>query len=281
MHNALGRPQDDIHVTFKSSPFGSFSHSHADQNAFILNAFGDGLAINSAYREFHRSPHHMEWTWQTKSKNALLIDGLGQNPQDKNATGKITRFEAKDRYVWTTGDATVAYQSLQPKDRVQRVTRDLIFVDQRYVVLCDRVTLKTPGKLSWLLHAERNLSWNPRSNTALVRGTNASLTAQIVAPDIEWNGDVTDKFPVPIDPKYVSGDAGSSYVTGEWSNQSHLTIETVKSANDFTIYAVLWPERASTPTTLVAALEGTQLSIKRPDGRIDKLVLTDASLELK
>ena len=75
MHSALGRPDDDIHITFKSSPYGSFSHSHADQNAFILNAFGEGLAINSAYREFHRSPHHKEWTWQTKSKNALLIDG--------------------------------------------------------------------------------------------------------------------------------------------------------------------------------------------------------------
>jgi hypothetical protein len=147
LHSALGRPDDDIHITFKSSPYGSYSHSHADQNAFILNAFGEGLAINSAYREFHRSPFHQEWTWQTKSKNDILIDGLGQKPQDKKATGKIIRYEAKDRYVWTTGDATVAYQTLQPKGRVQRVTRDLVFVDQRYVVTRDRVALTTPGKL--------------------------------------------------------------------------------------------------------------------------------------
>jgi hypothetical protein len=154
LHSALGRPEEDIHITFKSSPYGSFSHSHADQNAFILNAFGEGLAINSAYREFHRSPHHQQWTWQTKSKNTLLIDGLGQKPQDKTATGKITRFETSSRFVWTTGDATVAYQSGQKEPRrVKRVTRDLVFIDRRYVALRDRVELTTPGKLSWLLHA--------------------------------------------------------------------------------------------------------------------------------
>src|SRR5205814_53862 len=31
MHSALGRPEEDIQITFKSSPYGSFSHSHADQ----------------------------------------------------------------------------------------------------------------------------------------------------------------------------------------------------------------------------------------------------------
>ena len=30
LHSALGRPADDIHVTFKSSQYGSFSHSHTD-----------------------------------------------------------------------------------------------------------------------------------------------------------------------------------------------------------------------------------------------------------
>src|SRR5437868_5284868 len=95
MHSALGDPANDIQVTFKSSPYGSFSHSHADQDAFIVNAYGEGLAIDSAYREFHNSPHHDKWTRQTISKNDLLIDGVGQKAKDKNAVGKITRFEEK------------------------------------------------------------------------------------------------------------------------------------------------------------------------------------------
>jgi hypothetical protein len=283
LHSALGRPNDDIQITFKSSPYGSFSHSHADQNAFILNAYGESLAINSAYREFHRSPHHKEWTWQTKSKNDVLIDGLGQKAQDKKATGRITRFETSPRYVWTTGDATVAYQSGQEESgKIKRVTRDLVFVDQRYVILRDRVVLATPGKLSWLLHAEKNLSWNGTNNTAFIRGTRATLTAQLVAPGVTWHGSVTDKFPVPVDPKYVTGEVGSSYVTGKWTNQSHLTVECADAATNFTVFAVLWPARSSSPPLgLKAVLDNGVLSITRPDQKTDTITLTDTSLELK
>jgi hypothetical protein len=283
LHSALGHPADDIQVTFKSSPYGSFSHSHADQNAFILNAYGEGLAINSAYREFHRSPHHQQWTWQTKSKNDVLIDGLGQRPQDKTATGKVTRFETSPRYIWTTGDATAAYQTGQNEPgKIQRVTRDLVFIDQRYVVLRDRVVLATPGRLSWLLHAEKNLAWNGTNNTAFIRGDRATLTTQVVAPGVTWRGNVTDKFPVPVDPKYVSGEVGSSYVTGKWSDQRHLALESAEAAKGFTVYAVLWPERASsTPAPLRGALNDSVLRVSRPDGKTDLIALTDTSLILK
>jgi hypothetical protein len=282
MHSALGRPEDDIHITFKSSPYGSYSHSHADQNAFILNAFGEGLAINSAYREFHRSPMHKEWTWQTMSKNALLIDGLGQEPQDKTATGTITRFETADRYVWTTGDATVAYQTLQPEGRVQRVTRDVVFMDQRYLLLRDRVVLTTPGRISWLLHAEKDLSWNEEGDFAFIRGEQATLTSLVLAPGVVWNGVVTDAFPVPVDPRYVSGEVGSSYVTAKWSNHSHLTVQSVEPDTDFTIYSVFWPERDGTaPAMLMAQWDGDSLLVQRPDGRQDTITVTDDSLTLR
>ncbi|MBI5380502.1 MAG: heparinase II/III family protein [Opitutae bacterium] len=283
LHSALGRPADDIQVTFKSSPYGSFSHSHADQNAFILNAYGEGLAIDSAYREFHNSPHHAQWTRQTISKNALLIDGLGQKAQSKAATGKITRYVEQPRYVWTTGDATVAYQTGQKeKGRVQRVTRDLVFVDARYVILRDRVALATPGKLSWLLHAERHLTWDAALTTALIRGEKATLSVRLIAPGITWQTRVTDQFPVPVDPKYASGETGSNYVTGKWTNQQHLTAESAEAAKEFTVFAVLWPERGvekTTAPTVTLTADGV-LVIARPDGQTDRVRLTDTALEL-
>ena len=284
LHSALGRPSDDIQITFKSSPYGSFSHSHADQNAFILNGYGEGLAINSAYREFHRSPHHKEWTWQTKSKNALLIDGVGQKAQDKKATGRITRFETASRYALTTGDATVAYQAGQTeKGRVRRVTRDLLFIDQRYLVMRDRVELATAGKLSWLLHAEKNLTWDAKNDAAFVCGNQATLTARLVSPGVTWRGSVTDQFPVPVDAKYLTGEAGSSYVTGRWSNQSHLTAESTEAARSFTVFAVLWPERGTNKGVAISAKLGAggKLIVVRPDGKTDHVNLTDDALKLE
>jgi hypothetical protein len=283
LHSALGKPDDDIQITFKSSPYGSFSHSHADQNAFILNAYGEGLAIDSAYREFHNSPHHQGWTRQTISKNDLLIDGLGQKAQSKAATGKITRYEEAPRYVWTTGDATKAYGTLQPKDRVKRVTRDLLFIDSRYVVLRDRVVLTAPGKLSWLYHAERTLAWEGATNTATIVGPlkKSSLTTQVIAPGLAWRATQTDKFPVPVDPKYASGEISGSYLTGKWTPQQHLTLESTEPAAEFTIYSVLWPERGAKPATLTATLSGQTLTIPRPDGKTDTLTVTDTSVTLK
>ncbi len=283
LHSALGRPGDDIHITFKSSPYGSYSHSHADQNAFILNAYGEGLAINSAYREFHRSPHHKEWTWQTKSKNDLLVDGLGQNPQDMKATGEITRFDVGERVILTTGDATVAYQTGQrDPGRVQRVTRDLAFIDSRYVVLRDRVALRSPGILSWLLHAEKNLTWDDTAQRAFIRGAQgkAALVAQLVAPGAPWHGSVTDKFPVPLDSKYVSGEVGSEYVTAKWSDQAHLTVESAEAADNFTVFAVLWPDRTAVEDLSVKLFDQATLEIQRPDGKRDYVRVTDAGCKV-
>ena len=284
MHSALGRPDDDIHISFKSSPYGSFSHSHADQNAFVLNAYGENLAINSGYREFHRSPHHTGWTHQTKSKNNILIDGLGQQPQTLNATGKITRYETGPRTVWTTGDATVAYQSLQPAGRVKAVLRDLVFIDQRYLVIRDHVTLADPGKLTWALHAEHTLDWQPRTATAIIRAERATLTTRLVAPaGVEWHGRIQEKFDVPVDPKYVQGGISGFGTTGAWSEQLHLFAETKTPSAEHLVYAVLWSERDGLPAKKLEARlnpDGT-LTIRRPDGKTDTLALTDHRMELR
>lgn len=283
LHSALGRPDDDIHLTFKSSPYGSFSHSDADQNAFILNAYGDSLAINSAYREFHNSAHHDQWTRQSRSKNLPLLDGAGQLAKSKKATGRITRYEEQPRLVWTTGDATAAYAAAQKdKKNVLRVTRDLVFIDSRYAVLRDRVALAAPAKLSWLLHADKHLAWDATHSTATIVGPagKATLTASLVAPGVEWRANLTDQFPVPLDPKGVA--LATSYSTGGWHNHQHLTAESAATAKEFTVYTVLWPERGTRPaaTTTTLAPDGT-LRIVRPDGKTDTLSLTDDAVVLR
>ncbi|MDF3055963.1 MAG: hypothetical protein K0R17_178 [Rariglobus sp.] len=283
MHSALGRPDDDIQVTFKSSPYGSFSHSHADQNAFILNAYGENLAINSGYREFHRSPHHKGWTWQTKSKNALLIDGKGQATQDLNATGRIVVYDTGPRHTRATGDATAAYQTEQSDGRVKSVLRDLVFVDRRYVVIRDRVTLSTPSKLTWLLHAESPIEWNVDGATALIRGEKATLTTRLLTPEnSSWKATIKAKFDVPVDPKYAKGGVAGFGKTGEWGEQSHLLAETIEARADHVIYAVLWPERDGLPAKpLAARLTAGRLEITRPDGKSDTLTLGDSTLTIE
>jgi hypothetical protein len=122
---------------------------------------------------------HQEWTWQTKSKNALLIDGVGQKAQDKAATGNITRFETGARFV------------------------------------------------------------------------------------------------------RITGGAGAGYVTGKWSNPSHLTLESTEAAPEFSVFTVLWPERGR-PAKLEAQLrDGGTLEIMRPDGTTDFVRVSDTACVIR
>lgn len=280
LHSALGQPADDIHVTFVSSPYGSFSHSHAQQNALILNAYGQNLAIASGYREFHNSPHHNAWTRQTRSKNALLIDGEGQKPQSREATGEIIHFAVMPRATWTAGDATAAYRANPKLRHVERVRRDLVFIDRRYVVLCDTVDLAQPGRISFLLHAERPLTWDGAERTALIRAEGATLSARLIPEDGgSWEAQLSDRFTEPVDPKYIGQSLAG--VVRSWGNQGHLQASPTTAARHHRLYTVLWPERGGTPSLAQARLEGATLVVQRPDGRTDRITFAEDAVRVE
>ncbi|NQT53820.1 DUF4962 domain-containing protein, partial [bacterium] len=99
MHADLADPAGNAYLVLRSSPFGSISHGHADQNAFVIEAFGEALAIASGYYPWYSSPHHDGWTRQTKAKNAITIDGgKGQVARRWDADGRIVRFLHGEHY---------------------------------------------------------------------------------------------------------------------------------------------------------------------------------------
>ena len=158
VQHAMDDPDNHIQFVFKSSPFGSVSHSHGDQNAFCMAAYGEDMAIQSGYYVAFNSSMHRNWRRQTRSKNAILINGKGQyaeNDKSKalNATGKILAAEERDDHVYIHGDATAAYQSMSPE--VTCAEREIYFVRNSYFVIVDKVDAETPVTLEWLLHANQ------------------------------------------------------------------------------------------------------------------------------
>lgn len=153
-------PAQHIQFILKSSPFGSISHSHGDQNAFVMSAFGEDLAIQSGYYVAFNSSMHQRWRRQTRSKNALLINGEGQYADKDKAramrsSGKIVLAEQHEDHVHIRGDATAAYATLNPM--VTSVIRDVYFVQQQYFVIVDSVDATEPVSVQWLLHANAPL----------------------------------------------------------------------------------------------------------------------------
>jgi hypothetical protein len=86
MHSDMGTPQRTS-VFFRSSPFGSFNHSHADNNSFTFVSKGKDMLISAGVYDYYGSPNHLNITRATRYKNALTFDGgLGQAEPSETPT---------------------------------------------------------------------------------------------------------------------------------------------------------------------------------------------------
>ena len=251
MHSALGDAARDIMFSFRSSPQGSASHGFSDQNSFVLNAFGQPLAVNSGYREFYDSPHHMGWTRQTKAKNAVLFGGQGQRVKDATATGRIARFADGDGFSFATGDAQRAYAP-----HAERALRHVFFVDRRYIVLLDEVAAAAPVPFQWLLHARREMLVTPARNEITVRQQDARLTVSLLYPAPgELVFSQTDAFDPPVDP------AWRAKMPNEW----HVAAESAPTRQlDFLALLYPWEDKnggAAPDVLTVPAARGFALRV--------------------
>lgn len=181
VQHAMADPDEHIQFVMKSSAFGSISHSHGDQNAFCMAAYGEDLAVQSGYYVAFNSTMHQKWRRQTISKNAILINGKGQYAdKDKSramaATGKILAAEERPDHIYIKGDATPAYRSLSPE--VTLAEREVYFVRNSYFVIVDKVDAETPVTLDWLLHA--NAPYDLGRTSFRYSGERAGFYGQVV-----------------------------------------------------------------------------------------------------
>ncbi len=206
----MADPDHHIQFVMKSSKFGSISHSHGDQNAFCLAGFGEDLAIQSGYYVAFNSTMHQNWRRQTRSKNAILIDGKGQYAaKDKaramRSSGEIVIAEQREDHIFIQGDATAAYQSLTPE--VTSVLRDVYFVNNSYFVIVDAIDADTAVSIDWLLHV--NSPMNLGATTFRYTGERAGFYGQILwseagAADLSQFTEFPDVDPVDYEGLPVS-----------------------------------------------------------------------------
>jgi hypothetical protein len=225
---AMDDPDKHIQFVFKSSKFGSVSHSHGDQNAFCMAAYGEDMAIQSGYYVAFNSSMHRNWRRQTQSKNAILINGKGQYAEkDKakalSATGKILAAEEHEDHIFIHGDATAAYQSLSPE--ITRAEREIYFVRNSYFVIVDKVDADEPVTVQWLLHA--NAPYELGKSSFRNTQERAGFYGQVVwseggKPDITQKTEFTD-----VDPADYEGLPVSTCLTANYPAAKRHRIATL------------------------------------------------------
>lgn len=275
MHSALGDANNDVWVLFKANRLGSYSHSHADQNTFQLNAYGRALAIDSGYYPSYGTPHDNLWTRQTKAHNGILVNGRGQPPFTWDASGQIESYERHGVVTLVRGQAASAYNLPQPGSvarlwqkvlkiplpsmdpKVETFERTLAFVASKsgpVLVVHDYLKTSAPTTFEWLLHALNRMETDSRTGSILVQDGAARLAVRLAAT-APYRFAQSDAFPVK--PEIATNTA---YVLGEESfvNQWHLTAATDRPAQEIKILAVMAPYRTSEQPPNITPLQGDQ-----------------------
>jgi hypothetical protein len=229
MHSDLAGGKNDVYMLLKSDPYGSWSHNYADQNSLYLQAFGEPLAIPSGYYPWYGSPHHSQWTWQTKAHNSILVNGEGQVPRRMSSRGRITGSLFSPWFDYACGDATEAYGG-----RLSKFLRHVLFVRSDYFVIIDELEAKDPSTFRWLLHSWEKMSVG--DSQATVSKGDARLLVRFVEPEkIEISQ--TDQFTVPPEREGLA-------------NQWHLTASTTIPARERCFVTVLYPYKSGEEASL-------------------------------
>ena len=166
--------RENVQVHFKSSPFGTQSHGYNANNAFLLHLRGERALIMSGRRDIHGSPHHTQWMWETKSDNAILVNGEGQIPHTPAAQGRITHFHTSERLDVVAGEAGESYSHLD------RWARRILFFKPGVILIHDVLDAPEPSTFQWLLHAQH--AFDLRQDSVGLETPTGTVDVDFLAP---------------------------------------------------------------------------------------------------
>ncbi len=203
-------PERDIAFIFRSSPYGAISHSHANNNDFILHAGGRVLAMPSGYYAGYGSDHHAHWVWHTKSHNCLTLSDASQLMRSPESVGQIARAQENEHLTYFCGIADSSYQ-----DRATRCRRHVVYLNglQCFAMIDEFVAREnTVSALQWNIHSWSRFTIDEGQRTFSLKRKNASLIGHFL-----WGGNGFFSLGEGWDPPPMTDKGGD-----QWPMQYHL-----------------------------------------------------------
>lgn len=244
-HSNLSRYRENLFLSFRSSPFGSGSHTLSDQNSFNLHFRGVPVYRSTGYYLNFSDPHNLLSYRHTRAHNTLLIDGIGQ-PFSTKGYGKLVRMLNGQNISYCLGDASNAYSGISEypmweknfknakveqsvengfgETPLKKYRRHLFLLHPDIVVIYDELEADKPVRWDWLLHSPVEFQINEKETTLTTHYPEKkfSSVAQLFS-NSACTMKQTDQFASPTDPKKFR--KGTSY-----PNQWHMTAAFEKSA---------------------------------------------------
>ncbi|MBW5447722.1 DUF4962 domain-containing protein [Cohnella sp. CFH 77786] len=283
MHSSLYDPER-ISLYFKSSGYGSYNHSHADQNSFTINAFGEKLAIDAGYFDGYETPFHNQYYRTTLAHNAITyVDNttgqkIGQKINHMKASGRIAGFASIGAFDGTVGDATQAYNQDSALPGLDLARRGIIYVKPNAFVVIDKLDAKGAASVpfEYLLHSDSysSIMIDGHKQEATIRKNQAAMKVQIQYPAV-LNATKDDKFRTVSDTEISPNPDPSTPMPLQW----HAKF-TFPSAQEQTIISTYQPYRQSTPSAITTQTDTnkTYQSLAFADGTMVYVRLAGSGL---
>lgn len=258
MHSELWNT-DRTSLYFRSSPYGSYSHSNADQNSFIIHSFGEPLAVKAGHYDYYDSVHHAGFAKQTFSANAITYDGRkGQQTNSIDSDGNILGFVTHADFDAVSGDATVAYSG-----GLTKAVRHILYVrPSMYVVIDDLATAAAGGSnFEWNLHTDEQLIFHTEGKGATVTKGDAEL-------DVRFHGSQASALTTSLENRYLNAVGTEVAPGGSFAGrkQLHAAFVTPK-VNSTKLVATMEPHKRGTAAQEVESEEfGTYVRLVFDDG---------------
>ncbi|GAA3412686.1 DUF4962 domain-containing protein [Paenibacillus hodogayensis] len=266
MHSELYDP-DRVSMYFKSSPYGSFNHSHADQNSFIVNAFGESLAIEGGFYDFYGSVHDLQYGKQTFSSNAITYDGKRGQPIDNiDADGRIFGFATHPAFDAASGDASAAYMGA-----LSQAQRHILYVRPSTFVVIDKLKTNQPGgsEFEWHLHAKDHLELKADSSGATIVKGNAALQVDLHSPQ---------QLRTTLETNYLSMNGTEVKPTGAYADEQQLHAAFITNRTSAATFVATLDayRRDDAPHSVQSETYGNYMKLTFQDGTVVYVRMTDS-----
>ena len=234
MHSHPEDTGKDLALSFRSSTFGSGSHTTASQNAFNLLYKGADVYRSTGYYQNFSDAHNLMSYRHTRAHNTLLVNGIGQ-PYSTEGYGNVMRAMTGQHISYCLGDASHAYRGISndpmwigyfeqagitqtPENGfgttpLTKYRRHILMLHPSTVLVYDELEASEAVRWEWLLHSPTEFGIDAVKKTL---STNNSAKGFVAVTQL-FGGHVfalsqTNRFAVP------PATTGADY-----PNQWHLT----------------------------------------------------------
>lgn len=174
IHSSLTETSDDLALGFRSSQYGSGSHTTSSQNAFNMVYGGKTIFCSSGYYQSFSDAHNLMWYRHSRGHNTILVNGIGQ-PYTTKAYGRILRAGSANSIAYALGDASNAYCGFTDDEMwltnfknagveqtpengfgptpLTRYYRHLVMLKPGIAVIYDELEASEAARWEWLLHS--------------------------------------------------------------------------------------------------------------------------------